>query len=66
MKVRVTIQEVKIIERTYEVDGVNTLETAKKCAERCARKQFQPNTYMMREVPKPPTYQTTVCEIVEM
>ena len=65
MKVRVTIHEVKTIARTYEVDGVNSLETAKKCAERCARHQFQPNTYMMREVPFASTYNFDTCEVIE-
>lgn len=65
MKVRVKIVETKIVERTYEVDGVNSLDTAKKCAERCYMRQFQPNTYMMREVPKRPTISFGSCEIVE-
>ena len=55
MKVRVQIIETKKIVRTYEVDGVNSLEAAAKCAERCARRQFQPNTYMRQEVPYAPT-----------
>lgn len=65
MKVRVTINETKIVQRTYEVDGVNSLDNAKKCAERCYFKQFQPNTYMMREVPKRPTISFGSCEIIE-
>ena len=65
MKVRVTIVETREIYRTYEVEGVNDLETARKCAERRARKQFQPNAYMMREVPYPPTYRFDAMEIVE-
>ena len=64
MKVRVTIQEIRVIERVYEVDGVNTLDSAKKCAERCSRRQFQPNTYLYREVPQPPTYSIGSCEVI--
>lgn len=65
MKVRVTIVETKQIYRTYEVDGVNDLETAKRCAYRCATRQYQPNTYKMREVPYPPTYDYGAMEVVE-
>ena len=65
MKVRVQIIETRQIMRTYEVDGVNSLDTAKKCAYRCANHQYQPNTYMMREVPFSPTYSTGAYEIIE-
>jgi len=65
MKVRVKIIETKTIERTYEIDGVNSLDMAKKCAERCYFHQFQPNTYMMREVPQSPRFSFGSCEIVE-
>ena len=65
MKVRVKIVETKIVERTYEVDGVNSLDNAKKCAERCYMRQFQPHTYKMREIPKRPTISFGSCEIVE-
>lgn len=65
MKVRVQIVETRQIVRTYEVDGVNTLEAAAKCAERCARRQFQPNTYLYREVPKKSTYAIGNYEVVE-
>ena len=65
MDVRVTIVETKTIERTYYVSGVNSLEAAGKCAERCAGRRFQPNTYMWREVPKPPTYHLEKYEVVE-
>lgn len=65
MKVRVQIIETKQVIRTYEVEGVNSLETAKKCAHRCALHQFQPNTYMMREVPCSPTYSIGTYEVVE-
>lgn len=64
MKVRVTIEEVKVIKRTYEIDGVNTLEAAKKCALRCANKQFQPNAWLYREVPCSPTYRLGSYEVV--
>lgn len=65
MKVRVTIVETKQVYRTYEVDGVNTLEAAQKCAYRCATHQYQPNTYMMREVPHRPTFKFDAMEVVE-
>ena len=64
MKVRVTVTETKVIERTYEVDGVNTLEAAAKCAQRCATRRFQPNTYLYREVPQSPTYDVVKYEVV--
>ena len=64
MKVRVTVTETKVIERTYEVDGVNTLEAAAKCAQRCATRKFQPNTYLYREVPQSPTYDVVKYEVV--
>ena len=65
MNVLVTIQEVKVIERTYEVQGVNSLETAEKCAYRCMERKFQPNTYLYREVPRRPTYKTASYEVKE-
>ena len=65
MKVRVKIVETRTIERTYEVNGVNSLDMAKKCAERCMMNQYQPNTYMYREVPRRPTYKVDSCEIIE-
>ena len=65
MKIRVQIIETKKIVRTYEVDGVNSLEMAEKCAYRCATRHFQPNTYMMREVPYRPEYCTGSIEVVE-
>ncbi len=65
MKVLVKVIETRIIERTYEVDGVNTLENAAKCAERCYSKQFQPNTYMRQEIPYPPSVSIGSYEIIE-
>ena len=65
MKVLVTIQETKVIERTYEVNGVNSLEMAAKCADRCAKNLFQPNAYMRREVPLKPTYRLDRYEVIE-
>ena len=65
MDVRVTITETKTIERTYYVKGVNSLETAAKCAERCAARHYQPNTYMWREVPRRPTYKIDSFEVVD-
>lgn len=64
MQIKVTIEETRTIKRTYFVDGVNSLETAAKCAERCSRHMYQPNTYMCREVPYPPTYKIDGYEIV--
>lgn len=65
MKVRITIVETSTVEYTYEVDGVNNLEEARKCAANCANKQDQPNTYMARKVPRRPTYNFGTMEIVE-
>ena len=65
MKIRVQIIETRQVVRTYEVDGVNSLETAAKCAKRCATQKFQPNTYMMREVPCTPQYEIGAFEIIE-
>lgn len=64
MKVRVQIIETRQVVRTYEVDGVNTLEAAAKCADRCAKRQFQPNTYLYREVPMRPTYSIGSYEVI--
>ena len=66
MKIRVTIVETKQTYRTYEIDGVNDIEAAKKCAYRCATHQFQPNAYMMRQVPYPPSYKYDAVEIVDL
>lgn len=66
MKVRVTIVETKQIYRTYEIDGVNDLETAERCAYRCANHQYQPNAYMMREIPHRPQFNTGSIEVVEV
>ena len=65
MKIRVTIQETRVIDRVYEVSGVNSLDAAAKCAERCAKHQFQPNTYLRQEVPHTPTHRLEKYEIVE-
>ena len=64
MKVRVTLKEVRVIERVYEVDGVNSLEMAEKCAKRCATRKYQPNTYLYREIPHSPTYDTESYEVI--
>ena len=66
MDVRVTIVVTKTIERTYYVKGVNSLDAAAKCAERCATKQFQPNAYLWREVPQRPNFKTDSFEIVNL
>lgn len=65
MKVRVTIQEMKIVEKIYEVDGVNTLSAAAKCATRCAAHQFQPNAYLWRETPLPSSCKVVGYEVIE-
>ena len=66
MKIRVQIIETRQVVRTYEVDGVNSLEMAAKCEERCATRRFQPNTYLYHEVPQPPTYSIGSYEIVSL
>ena len=65
MKVRVIVRETQVTEKTYEIDGVNTLETAGKCAMRAATGQFQPNAFLYRVVPYPPTKKIATYEIVE-
>lgn len=64
MDIKVTITEIKEVQRTYFVKGVNSLQTAEKCAYRCAGRDFQPNTYLYREVPCRPYYRTNGYEIV--
>jgi len=66
MDVRVTIIETKQVRRTYLVKGVNSLETAEKCAQRCLKHQYQPNTYLWREVPCSPSYETDSFEVVNL
>ena len=65
MKVRVTIKEIKTTYKTYEVDGVNSLETAAKCAERAYLHQFQPNAYLYHDVPCPKTHKIDKYEVVD-
>lgn len=65
MKVKVIIQEVQITEKTYEIDGVNSLEAAGKCAMRARHNQFQPNAWLARTVPYPPTVSVKSYEVVE-
>ena len=65
MKVRVTIVETKQVYRTYEVDGVNSLEAAQKCAKRAYKHEYQPNAYMFRQVPRAPFIEFGAMEIVE-
>ena len=65
MKVRVTLVKHWSEQFTYEVDGVNSLETAKKCAQRCMNKEFQPNTYLFRRVPHPPYTEVSSMEVLE-
>ena len=64
MKVIVTIEQVNVITREYEVDGVNSLEAAAKCAMRCGQSKFQPNAYCRREVPHRPTFKVTNYEVI--
>lgn len=64
MNVRVTITETYTIDRVYEINGVNSLETAAKCAVRCAKGQYQPNAWLHREIPNSPTYCVEKYEIV--
>ena len=64
MDVKVTIVETKQIQRTYFVKGVSNLENAAKAAQRCATHQYQPNTYMWREIPNAPTFKIDGFEVV--
>lgn len=65
MKVRVTVIETKQISRTYEIDGVNSLDAAKKCAKRAYNHEFQPNAYLFRQVPHAPFIEVGAIEVVE-
>ena len=66
MKVNVVVRATQVTEYTYEISGVNSLEAAKKCAMRAANLQFQPNAWMARKVPYPPTLSIGTCEIVKI
>jgi hypothetical protein len=65
MKVRVTIIETKQNFRTYEINGVNSLDAAKKCAKRAYDHEFQPNAYLFRQVPRAPFIEIGAMEVVE-
>ena len=64
MKVRVTITETQQTFFTYEIDGVNDLETAAKCAQRAYKHEYQPNAYLYHKVPMPKTYKINSYEVV--
>lgn len=66
MKINVVVRATQITEYTYEISGVNSIEAAQKCAIRAANKQFQPNAWMSRKVPCPPTLSVDTCEVVEV
>lgn len=66
MKVNVVVRATQITEYTYEVSGVNSIETAQKCAMRAANRQYQPNAWMSHKVPYPPTLSVHSCEVAEI
>ena len=65
MKVNVVVRATQVTEYTYEISNVNSLEAAQKCAMRAANLQYQPNAWMLRKVPYPPTLSAYSCEVVE-
>lgn len=65
MKMRVTIIETHQVFKTYEVEGVGSIETAKKCAEKCYTDYHQSNTRLVREVPQTPTHRFDAIQIIE-
>ena len=66
MKVKVTTEEILTYHRTYYVDGVNSLENAAKCAERCYNHLHQPNTYCCQRIETPTKdFKVTGYEVVE-
>ena len=66
MKIYVTTEEVLTYHRTYCVDGVSSLENAKKCVERCYNHLGQPNTYCIQSIEKPTKeFRVTGYEVVE-
>ena len=66
MRVNVIVRATQVTEYTYEISNVNSLEAAQKCAMRAANQQYQPNAWMLRKVPCPPTLSTYSCEVVEV
>lgn len=66
MKVNVVVRATQITEYVYEISGVNSIEAAQKCAMRAANKQYQPNAWMSRKVPYPPTLSVHSCEVTEI
>lgn len=66
MKMRVTIVETHQVFKTYEVEGVEDIEAAKKCAERCYGNHAQLNTRLVRQVPHSPTHRFDAIEVVEV
>lgn len=65
VKINVTVRATQITEYTYEISGVNSIEAAQKCAMRAVNKQYQPNAWLSRKVPYPPTLSVGACEVVE-
>ena len=61
MKMLVTIQETRVINRTYEVD-TDSVSIAQQAAIDCYLHKGPSNAYMRREVPYPPTYKIIECE----
>lgn len=66
MKINVVVRATQVTEYVYEITNVNSLEAAQKCAMRAAYRQYQPNAWMARKVPYPPTFTADSCEIIEV
>lgn len=66
MKIQVTIVETRQVFKTYEVEGVDSIEAAKKCAEKCYTDYRHSNTRLVREVPQAPTHRFDAVEVVEV
>lgn len=65
MKIQVTIIETHPTFKTYEVEGVGSIEAAKRCAEKCYTDYHQSNTRLVREVPQAPTHRFDAIRIIE-
>lgn len=66
MKVNVTVLETRTTEYVYEVNGVDSFETAKECAMQFVNNQGLPNVRMIKKAFCPPTKAIRCCELVEV
>ena len=66
MKVQVTIVETHQVFKTYEVEGVESIEAAKRCAEKCYTDYGHFHARLVREVPRTPTHRFDAIKVVEV